>query len=72
MKVHSLVLFLLLSTLFLSSQGKKLSKKDKKTLKLFKTLTKKAQSMQTTLIGLLTRLEAANQTANGQMSVSTR
>ena len=72
MKVHTLVLFLLLSTLFLSSLGKKLSKKDKKTLKLFKTLSKKAQTMQTTLIGLVTRLEAANQTANGQRIASTR
>merc|ERR1711971_748013 len=72
MKAHTLVLFLLLSSLFLTSLGKKLNKKDLKTLKLFKSLTKKAQSMQTTLVGLVSRLEAANQTANGQRSVSTR
>ena len=63
MKAHTLVLFLLLSTLFLSSLGKKLSKKDKKTLKLFKSLSKKAQSLQTTLVGLVSRLEATEDVA---------
>ena len=73
MKALTLLLFLLLSTLFLSSlEAKKLNKKQKKTLKLFKSLGKKAQSLQTTLIGLVTRLEAANQTANGQRIASTR
>ena len=67
-----MVIFLLLSTLFLPSLEKKLSKKEKKTLKLFKSLTKKAKAMQTSLVGLVSRLEAANQTANGQRSVSTR
>ena len=72
MRAPSLVIFLLLSTLFLPALGKKLSKKDKKTLKLFKSLTKKAQAMQTSLEGLISRLETANQTANGQRSVSSR
>ena len=72
MKAPSLVIFLLLSTLFLPSLEKKLSKKEKKTLKLFNSLTKKAQKMQTTLVGLITRLEVANATAHGQASVSTR
>merc|ERR1719420_2754253 len=66
-----LVIFLLLSSL-LPSEGHKLSKKEKKTLKLFKSLTKKAQSMQSSLTDLISRLETANQTANGQRSVSTR
>ena len=73
MKSSTLVIVLLLSTtLVLPSMGKKLSKKDKKTLKLFKSLTKKAESLQTSLVSLVSRLEAANQTANGQRSVSTR
>ena len=72
MKAPSLVIFLLLSTLFLPSLGKKLNKKEKKTLKLFKSLTKKAEAMHTSLKGIISRLETANQTANGQRSVSSR
>ena len=63
-----LAIFILLTTLFLSVNGKKATNEQKKNLKMFNKLAKKAAKYESSLTGLMTRLEAANKTA----SVSTR
>ena len=68
MKFSSLVVLLLLVSLFSSSLGKKPSKQQKKNLKKFNKLAKKAEDYEKSLTALMTRLDAANKTA----SVSTR
>merc|ERR1711973_389521 len=68
MKFSSLVVLLLLVSLFSSSLGKKPSKQQKKNLKKFNKLAKKAEDYEKSLNALMTRLDAANKTA----SVSTR
>merc|ERR1712241_1011632 len=63
-----LTLILILSCIFCLSEGKKASKKQKRNIKMFKQLKKRAKAMEKTLNSLNETLIAANKTA----SVSTR
>merc|ERR1711997_634516 len=63
-----LTLILILASIFCLIEGKKASKKQKKNIKLFKELKKRAKAMEQTLSSLNETLIAANKTA----SVSTR